>query len=264
MIGVDVIGRMGNQMFQYAFALVAAHKINTRFFLKYYHYPITIDKYFELPGFNRHLNKMANKIFYLVTGHFKCIEEGSSINPQILLRNLTDNTLYKGYFQTEMFFKDISDRVRTEFRIKRKYQFRYKRHIENLVVGNKKLLVIHFRGKDYKSSKFELPLSYYQKCLSVLSLPDYQKIVVTDDIEQAKIAFRYHKDFNFECNESIIDFQFIMNADTAIISNSTFAWWGAYLNKKSPIVYAPKNWLGYQKKIEYPKGIMSVDWNWIN
>jgi hypothetical protein len=76
MIGVDVIGRMGNQMFQYAFALVAAHKINTRFFLKYYHYPITIDKYFELPGFNRHLNKMANKIFYLVTGHFKCIEEG--------------------------------------------------------------------------------------------------------------------------------------------------------------------------------------------
>lgn len=265
MIGVEIQGRLGNQMFQYAFALEVAHKINTRFFLKYYHYPITIDKYFELPGFNRHLNRIANKIFSLVRSRFKYVEESSALNPRNLLENLTDNTLYKGYFQTDIFFRDINDRIRTEFRIKEKYQLRYKRHVENLVVGNKKLLVIHYRGTDYKSSKFELPLSYYQRCLSVLSLSDYQKIVVTDDIEQAKIAFRDHKDFSFERNESIVDFQFILMADVSIISNSSFAWWAGYLNeKKEKKIYAPKYWFGFREGVEMPNGIMNEGFVWVS
>jgi len=47
-----------------------------------------------------------------------------------------------------------------------------------------------------------------------------------------------------------------------ILANSTFSWWGAYLNPNNPVVFAPKYWLGFKVNLEYPKGIMSVDWNW--
>ena len=51
----------------------------------------------------------------------------------------------------------------------------------------------------------------------------------------------------------------------AIISNSTFSWWGVFLNKKDNLlVYAPKYWLGYTNKKEYPNGIMCNKWKWIN
>ena len=70
---------------------------------------------------------------------------------------------------------------------------------------------------------------------------------------------------SLEENSEIIDFQLIMNADIAIIANSSFSWWAAYLNaKEHKIVYAPKYWLGFKVDKEIPEKIMSVNWNWIN
>jgi hypothetical protein len=54
----------------------------------------------------------------------------------------------------------------------------------------------------------------------------------------------------------------MINADKLIISNSSFAWWGTYLNKKNAEVFAPRYWLGFKIRKEYPVGIFnSLNWN---
>jgi len=69
----------------------------------------------------------------------------------------------------------------------------------------------------------------------------------------------------FANNDMITDFQIIMNADACIISNSSFAWWAAYLNsKKDKKIYCPEHWLGFKIKREYPENIIPGEWIKVN
>jgi hypothetical protein len=54
-----------------------------------------------------------------------------------------------------------------------------------------------------------------------------------------------------------------MNADYCIISNSSFSYWGAYLNKKALKVIAPKYWSGFKAAAEYPKRITTDKFIWL-
>ncbi len=42
----------------------------------------------------------------------------------------------------------------------------------------------------------------------------------------------------------------------AILSPSSFAWWGSYLMKNRDVVFVPKYWLGFKSKVEFPMGII--------
>ena len=53
-----------------------------------------------------------------------------------------------------------------------------------------------------------------------------------------------------------MDFQLLLHADKLIISNSSFAWWGAYLNKNKTEVFVPQYWLGFKVDKEIPADII--------
>jgi hypothetical protein len=56
-----------------------------------------------------------------------------------------------------------------------------------------------------------------------------------------------------------------MHADICILSNSTFSWWGAWLNdKKDKIVHAPRYFLGWKTQKEFPENIYPSTWNLIS
>jgi hypothetical protein len=58
-----------------------------------------------------------------------------------------------------------------------------------------------------------------------------------------------------------MDFQHLLNAHECIISNSTFSWWGAWLNTRpDKKIYAPEYFLGWRIKKEYPQNIYPHDW----
>jgi hypothetical protein len=62
-----------------------------------------------------------------------------------------------------------------------------------------------------------------------------------------------------------MDFQHLLNADVCIISNSTFSWWGAWLNNKpTKVIYAPKYFMGWRIKKEIPDHIYPIDWTLID
>ena len=88
--------------------------------------------------------------------------------------------------------------------------------------------------------------------------------MIGDDTEFLKKKFSSNTHFLFEKNDEITDFQILMNANIVISSNSSFAWWGCFLNRRqNKKVFAPKYWLGFKVKQEYPVGIMVKDWEWI-
>ena len=93
-------------------------------------------------------------------------------------------------------------------------------------------------------------------------IDDYCLIFISDDIQYVKDQFApMYPGARFEQNEEIIDFQLLINADILVLSNSTFAWWGAYLNPKpGKKVFAPKFWLGFKVGKEYPVNIILPSW----
>jgi hypothetical protein len=89
--------------------------------------------------------------------------------------------------------------------------------------------------------------------------------IISDEPAHAKqMSFLNGLDPIFISEDSAIQFILMMHADVLIIPNSSFSWWGAFLNNRpGRRVIAPLNWVGHHVGIEYPAGIMIDDFIWI-
>ena len=264
MIGIKFNGRLGNQIFQYAFYCYLSKKTSKRLFFTNPHHAY-ISKYFELDSFNN--LTLGSKLYSLVT---RTIVRVLSFR-EIYIQNIQtprevdaqDWTIYKGFFQTDWYLKHTPGAL--PITLKKPYRDQFEAAFGDLFAENK-ILVVHIRRTDYLNygkRDISLPLSYFkQRVNQVKNLNEYKVIFVSDDIEHVKTYFGDSENYIYSTNNEIIDFQIIMNADVAIISNSSFAWWAAYLSHKNNIVYAPKNWLGFRIGKEHPKKVMTDKFIW--
>src|SRR5450432_2302646 len=262
MIGVKIQGRLGNQMFQYSFSFATAKKLSSFFFMfldsdsDLYVLP----RYFELRFKEKYLQRLGG-IYFKLTSKFltynKVLQTGGDKLKTMELRN---NTIYYGFFQSEYFFKSHSNRIKTFFTIKKEFRLKFAKKFGS-IFSDKKTIVVHFRGGDYYNwssdvfggQNVTLPVQYYKNCFSMIeNLDAYKIIFVSDDIGFFKQNFQNLENATFVCDEEIMDFQLLLNADKLVISNSSFSWWGAYLNYYNAEVFAPKYWLGFKNKVEYP------------
>lgn len=265
MIVVKLNGRMGNHIFQYAFAFAAGKKLRTNYVIDDTLTKDIFAKYFCRLSITDigYLRKLMLKIFTLKIKKTHLIQSGDD-NIDDSLKLLTDNCYYDGYFQSVQFFKEVEQDILKRIRVKKFYRNAFDSKYSQLF-NSKKILAIHYRIGDYLTWGFEslgganvaLPEDYYQKALlKITNLDEYQVIIVTDDIKSLRDCLPDINNKMIVSESEIIDFQILLNADTLIISNSSFAWWAAYLNKKKTVVYAPKHWLGFKVKREYPAGII--------
>lgn len=114
-------------------------------------------------------------------------------------------------------------------------------------------ICLHFRLGDYKNLEWDLSLDYYIEALDLVEdMLQYRNVLVFYEKEHKNEVNRRisifkskHKTFTFDkIDTSIPDYKqmFIMSGFRVnIISNGTFAWWGAYLNV-SEVIY-PKDWI---------------------
>ena len=270
MIAVKLHGRLGNQMFQYAFGLSAAEAIKTRLILLRPDLEdAVLHNYFTL-GSNRFLLLLRLRFARYLKPQ-KQIHFNNEQSPRKVILSLANSTLYTGFFQSADYFKNIDLLVREHFQIRDSYARKFQEKYSHL--SSRKYIVIHTRKTDYYThgntrlggEDITLDRIYYDKCLSnITNLHDYEVIVISDDIDLTKEDFKNYSNFHYESNEEIIDFQLMLHANILIISNSSFSWWGAYLNPDpNKKVYAPKYWFGTKVKTEYPVGVTSVDFDWV-
>jgi hypothetical protein len=267
MVGVYFSGRLGNQLFQYYFLLYLKSRNNKLlyFFPNPHHAYLT--KYFDLGWY--HNLTLGSKLYSVITRclpkvfKFKTIHFHNFVSPKDVA--VSNWSIYHGFFQSDFYFKNSIGNP--DISIRKKYREQFDEQYGHIFRENKTVLV-HIRRTDYMNyhgRDISLPLDYFQRQLDKIEdIDSYTVFFVSDEIEVAKEYFKGKPNYFFSQNSEIIDFQLIMNADVAIISNSTFSWWAAFLSPKQNKVIAPKNWMTYRIGREHPKGIMTDRFTWVD
>jgi hypothetical protein len=265
MITIMQSGNLGNHLFQFAFGLSAAKKNKTDFVFN----TIELEKYFELEPYNSWPNKKVRLLRYMLSIKFKeykNIDLSQDEKPEVIFERVENNAVIYGYFQSATYFKQVALQVRKALTIKEKLRENYFSKYAHIF--KKQVICISIRLTDYKdwrpleigkNSPF-IDIDYYKKALSLIpNLESKNLIFTSDDIETVRKEFKYDNAFYMESvTDSLIS---LVHANQLIISNSTFHWWGAWLNQiPDKIVYAPKYWLGHKVKSEFPRDIIPSDW----
>jgi len=167
---------------------------------------------------------------------------------------------YNGYFQSEKYFSHNREYILDSLKFPDSMVSNVWDKYADILVG--KTLSLHVRRGDYisLSNIYSLPTEdYYYKALDKFSGVD-SVLVFSDDIEWCKNNFSVPNSFYVEGESDITDMLLMSMCKNNIIANSTFSWWGAWLNKyKDKVVIAPKNWFGPGSEFD-SKDIIPDSW----
>jgi hypothetical protein len=107
-----------------------------------------------------------------------------------------------------------------------------------------------------------LGVEYYQQSINIFDDDTYQYFVFSDDINWCKEVFGENELIEYiDGNNQYVDLYLMTQCDHNIIGNSTFSWWGAWLNKnKNKKVIAPSIWFNPNRKDLNTKDMIPKDW----
>jgi hypothetical protein len=226
------IGRLGNQMFEYAALKGIAKNRNFDWCIPW---SFDINEYYD-HQLTRHFVLDKNIKYDIVTENTIIDMRKDFAFNKKLYDNCPDNSDLYGYFQTEEYFVAIKDEIIKDFTFKKNFKLPAKEYEYN---------TINIRRGDYLPIQEFFPLcspEYYLRGIEFLE-SDLPIAVVSDDIEWCKENIKA----DIYCDDSygIHDLFILAHSKNNIIANSSFSWWGAWLNQNSEKkVVAPLNWFG--------------------
>lgn len=283
MIAIQLIGGLGNQMFQYAFAKVLlrngyeikldisafeTYRLHGGFGLDHYNISIPIASKEELAPFKiNFLTKLKRK---LKIPNKKIVEE-KTLRFQNDLLTPPDGTNIHGYFQSEKYFKEIRADIIQDFTLKSPLS-PYSKSVEEKILASSLSASIHIRRGDYVTNSHAnnthgtCSLEYYEQSIALLD-SKFDKIhffIFSDDIEWVKNNLSVKNCTHIENDSSRIvheDIYLMSLCQHNIIANSSFSWWGAWLNcNEEKVVIAPKNWFKDPKMQLQASDIIPETW----
>ena len=157
-----------------------------------------------------------------------------------------------GYWQSEKYFKNIKDEIIKSFTPIHDISEKAKQYIKE--IENSNSVSLHVRRGDYVDNTMfkgsgltitEMP--YYKDAIEFINskVENPKFFIFSDDIAWCKENFEFLEDKTFidDTKSAIDDMVLMSRCEHNIIANSTFSWWGAWLNRnKNKIVIAPKVW----------------------
>ena len=240
MIGFNTrgqLGRLGNQMFQFATLKgIAKHHDYQFCFPPSQNKNEWTDHQLLIPfklGSTNELN-----IQYIDFDRPTYQEKGFGFD-QDLFDKCPDWVTIQGFFQTEKYFKHIKQEL--------KLDFTFKDDIQNPCVDMISQLdnpvALHIRRTDYITNPNHtcLGLDYYEKALNIF--PNQTVLIFSDDPQwcQNQKLFEDNRFMISDNDDQYIDMCLMTMCKGHIIANSSFSWWGAWLSNSERVI-APKGW----------------------
>ena len=293
MIVSEITSGLGNQMFQYAAGRSLSVKNKTSLFLdiEYFKNTETTEfrtaRLFELDIFNTKYKISNDKIiktFYPAGLFYKLFnkvilkskiysELDFNFDKSFFMQK--GNIFLKGYRQSEKYFKHIAEFIKEDFKfIKTKSELTLSVSKD---ISGCNAVSIHIRRGDYVSSPAAasfhgvLRHQYYHEAMLIIEkqIDNPVYYIFSDDNNWVREYFVKGKqnikfiDFN-NGSDSWQDMFLMSKCKHNIIANSSFSWWGAWLNENADkIVIAPKIWfadkqMNSQTNDLYPKGWVDI------
>jgi hypothetical protein len=263
---VRCLGGLGNQMFQYALY----KSLNKRFgkvkmdLTGFNNYPLhngfEVQNIFDLhidiaPTFisrvyytpeRKWIFRKLRKIFNIKNMYY---EETSPFNFNQELFSNEHTKYYWGYWQNPLYFADIEDEIRNDFKFK--LPLDEKNQLLLIDIRKTNSVSLHIRRGDYIQDPLLgglCNMEYYQKAIKHIneSIKSPKYFIFSNDMEWCKTNFELPNCEFVSWNNgasSYIDMQLMSACKHNIIANSSFSWWGAWLNNNTlKIVIGPKKW----------------------
>lgn len=275
-------GGLGNQMFQYCvYRKLQMQGIEIQADIFYYNnpgvMPFILDKVF--PNIEIKLSKnekehdlvvknVNRRSTYKVIDYFKYM---FYLDKQKYIYELTEGKFNKyalkvkkgyieGFWQSEKYFSDIAQDIRKQFCFCEIKNQKVKEYIK--LIDNSNSVSVHIRRGDYllpcnnKMFGNICTLQYYLNAIKYMQskVEDIRLVFFSDDIDWVKENIEILENTIFiewdknERYEDWYDMYLMSKCKHNIIANSSFSWWGAWLNpNENKIVVAPKKWINGKK-----------------
>jgi hypothetical protein len=304
LIGIQLLGRLGNQMFQYAAARAAAERLGCGLFVRgpdfdYGWTPrrmaknlwrstlackqVQSDIGLVFPNVAQSATSVAMR---LAGDTFRRRIFPRTFAPRVANRNgstievfdpdyfrITPSTWLNGFFQSEAYFADMKSDVRSWF----DFSDSDKSHVRDVVkhwpAPQDRMCAIHVRRTDYLRKRdalshpelgWALPITFYERAFSLLP-PGLSFAIFSDDIEFARNAFHPLRPWLSQGNTTIQDLALMSSCRFQVIANSSFSWWAAWLNSiPDKLVIAPNFHLGCHIREWFPGGVKVDGWSYVD
>ena len=269
---INIIGGLGNQMFQYAFALFLKSKcVNEEILIDTHHFNhYKLHNGFELSNIFKGINipiannKQLKKVTRYIP-HYQLSRLVRKLLPQLKtefienieyvydekVQNLVGDYYFEGYWQSHKYYLDIKSDIIKAFEFPKPNN--YNEHMA-LEITSSNSVGIHIRRGDYlnhKDFKGICNLDYYHRAINdLLSKSKYYHFYIfSNDIqwckENVQPLINNNKVIYVTENkgkDSFWDMYLMSKCKNLIIANSSFSWWGAFLNTNVSNIYAPEKW----------------------
>jgi hypothetical protein len=275
---VKIKGGLGNQLFQYAFGKsIAKHSSvdvvfdlswfnkersydHDIFYLKYFNTDIKTAGKFDIYSTSP-MSKVGKHVLgYLYYKNPSLLQKYFNLYRDIKPERTTKDTdflwftytpkvydvgrkaYFDGYWQAAQYVDDVSETLKKDLAIKEPPVGKDKKHLED--IKNSNSISVHFRQKSYP-----LSMDYYRKAInkidSLVDNPHYY--IFADDMSQVKRELFTNQNATYmehnQAENAHGDLRLMSNCEHNIIANSTFSWWGAWLNRnKNKRVISPNIW----------------------